>query len=161
MCRSPDAAAWLALAALAASATAYAQFDANGMKLGDPERRVGERFPNAHCQPLQWKSRAADRRCDDSRAHVAGLEVRITAYLKDDAVQALDLRFQTSQVERFTKLVTEQFGRPPVEKRTEKARLLQWKKNGEQALLTTEPGERRATLLVWRGNFNDEIYEVR
>jgi hypothetical protein len=152
---------WLALAALAIAVPAQAQFEANGVKLGDAERLVLERFPSAHCQPLQWRSRAADRRCDDSRARIDGIETRITVYLKGGAVQALDLRFRTAEAPRFAKLLTEQLGAAPTEKRGEKTRTLQWKKAGEQALLTTEPGERRATLLVWRGDFNDEIYKVR
>lgn len=158
---SPGAARLLAVAALAFGAPAQAQFEANGVKLGDSERVVSERFPSAHCQPLQWESRAADRRCDDSRAKIAGLELRITVYLKDDAVQALDLRFRSADAPRFAELLTRQFGRAATEKHGEKTRTLQWRNADERALLTTEAGERRATLLVWRGDFNDEIYKVR
>ena len=152
-------AGWL-LAPLAAHAAAGA-FDANGVKLGDSEKVVRQRFPNAHCQPLQWESRAADRRCDDSRAIITGVEARITVYLRKDAVEALDLRFETAVAPTFAKLASERFGTRPVEKTTEKARTLQWRRNAERAILTTEPGQRRATLLVWRGDFYDEIYKVR
>ncbi len=62
---------------------------------------------------------------------------------------------------RFAELLTRQFGRAPTEKHGEKTRTLQWRNADERALLTTEAGERRATLLVWRGDFNDEIYKVR
>lgn len=150
----------LLLAPLAALAAA-AGFDANGVKLGDPERVVRQHFPNAHCQPLQWASRAADRRCDDSRGAIAGVEARITVYLKSDAVQALDLRFEKGVAPTFAKLATERFGARPVEKTIEKAHTLEWRRNGERARLTTVTGQRRATLLVWRGDFDDEIYRVR
>lgn len=161
MFRLPEVARWPALLALAFAGPAYAGFDANGVRLGDAERVVKQHFPSAHCQPLQWESRAADRRCDDSRAIISGHEARITVYLKKDAVEALDIRFESGKVESFTKLVTERFGGPPVEKDNEKTHTLAWRKNGERALLTTVGGQRRATLLVWRGSFYEEIYKVR
>jgi len=136
-------------------------FEANGVRLGASEAVLRKQFPNAHCQPLQWESRAADRRCDDSRVTLAGAEARITVYLKDDAVEAFDVRFDSRDVERFSKLVAERFGQAPVRKDTEKAHTLQWRKNGERALIGTQEGQRRASLLVWRGAFYDEIYKVR
>jgi hypothetical protein len=140
---------------------AAAPFDANGVKLGDSESVVLKHYPSAHCQALQWQSRAADRRCDDSRATIGGLEARITVYLRKDVVQAFDVRFEGSLAEQFAKLVSDRYGVPPSEKTTEKARTLEWRKNGERALLTMVPGQRRATLLVWRGDFYEEIYKVR
>jgi hypothetical protein len=156
----PEAFLLLFLAPLFAHAAAPV-FDVNGVRLGDAERVVKQHFPNAHCQPLQWESRAADRRCDDSRTVVAGLETRITVYLKDDAVEAFDLRFRSDAADSFAKLVSERYGAAPVEKKTEKAQTRSWRKNNERALLTTAPGQRRATLLVWRGAFYEEIYKVR
>lgn len=147
------------LATLFAPAAAVA-FDANGVTLGASEKAVREHFPNAHCQPLQWQSAAADRRCDDSRVTLAGTEARITVYLKNDAVEALDVRFSSRDAERFAKLVSESLGTPTVNS-TEKARTLGWRKGGERALLSTQNGQRRASLLVWRGAFYDEIYKVR
>jgi hypothetical protein len=156
----PERILCLLLAPLAAHAAPSA-FDANGVRLGDAERLVKQRFPSAHCQPLQWESRAADRRCDDSRSIIAGHEARITVYLKKDAVEALDIRFESGEVPGFAKLVTERFGGPPVKKDNEKTHTLAWRKNSERALLTTMDGQRRATLLVWRGSFYEEIYKVR
>ena len=155
----PEAALALVLAPLLAQGAAAADFD--GLSLGASEHAVKERLPSAHCQPLQWQSRAADRRCDDSRARVHGVDVRVTVYLKADAVQAFDLRFESRYAARFAKLAGERFASAPVEHATEKAKVEQWRAGAEQALLTTEPGERRASLLVWRGSFNDEIYKVR
>jgi hypothetical protein len=156
----PERILCLLLAPLAAHAAPPA-FDANGVRLGDAERLVKQRFPSAHCQPLQWESRAADRRCDDSRSIIAGHEARITVYLKKDAVEALDIRFESGEAPGFAKLVTERFGGPPVKKDNEKTHTLAWRKNSERALLTTMDGQRRATLLVWRGSFYEEIYKVR
>lgn len=136
-------------------------FDANEVKLGASEKIVKRHFPNAHCQALQWRSRAADRRCDDSRVAVAGFDGSITFYLKDDAVAAFDLRFLTRDAARFAKLASERYGAPPREKASEKAHTLEWRRNGERALLSTQEGQRRASFLVWRGDFYDEIYKVR
>lgn len=156
----PERLVFLFVAALGAQG-AGAAFDANGVTLGASEKVVKEHFPNAHCQPLQWESRAADRRCDDSRIVLAGVDARITVYLRKDAVEALDVRFESRDVERFAKRVSESFGAPPTTKSTEKARTLSWRKDGERALLSEQNGQRRASLLVWRGAFYDEIYKVR
>ena len=32
---------------------------------------IRKAFPSAHCKPLEWKSDAADRRCDDGKARFA------------------------------------------------------------------------------------------
>ncbi len=156
----PERLALLFVAALAAR-PAGAAFDASGVTLGASEKVVKEHFPNAHCQPLQWESRAADRRCDDSRITLAGADASITLYLKRDAVEAIDVRFDSREVQRFARRVTESFGAPPAEKNSEKARTLNWRRNGERALLSTLEGQRRSSLLVWRGAFYDEIYKVR
>jgi hypothetical protein len=133
----------------------------DGLALGASERAVKQRLPNAHCQPLEWESRAADRRCDDSRALLAGIEVRITVYLKDDAAQAFDVRFESREAPRIEKLATEHFAAKPLARDNEKTHTLHWQANAERGVLTTQPGERRASLLVWRGDFYDEIYKVR
>jgi hypothetical protein len=145
----------------AAAGAAHAGFDANGVRLGAPEKVVKQRFPNAHCQPLQWETRAAERRCDDSRAVLAGMECSVTFYLKGDAVEAFDVRVNTRDVERLTKLAAERYGSPPEEKRTEKVLTRQWRDESERALLSMPEGQRRASLLVWRGTFYDEIYKIR
>lgn len=147
--------------ALALAHGAAAAGDIDGLALGASEKAVKERLPNAHCQPLQWTSRAADRRCDDSRAQLAGMEVRVTLYLKSDAVEGFDVRFDSRDAARMEKLASEHFRAKPVAKDTEKMHTLQWRANGEHGLLGTQPGERRASLLVWRGDFYEEIYKVR
>ena len=38
---------------------------------------------------------------------------------------------------------------------------VEWKKGDERALLTSQSEKRRASLTVWRGDFEDEIYRVR
>ena len=156
----PERLAFLALAALLAHG-AGAAADIDGLALGASERAVKQRLPNAHCQPLQWESRAAERRCDDSRATLAGMEVRITLYLKADAVEGFDVRFDSRETARIEKLASEHFGAAPVARDAEKVHTLQWRANGERGLLSTQAGQRRASLLVWRGAFYDEIYRVR
>jgi hypothetical protein len=151
--------AFLGLAVLAGAA--HAGFDANGVRLGASEKVVKQRFPNAHCQALQWQTRAAERRCDDSRAVIGGMECSVTFYLKGDAVEALDLRVSAHELERLSKLASERYGAPPEEKSTEKSRTRQWREESEHALLSMPEGQRRASLLVWRGAFYDEIYKVR
>jgi hypothetical protein len=139
---------------------ALAAFDANGVTLGTSEKTVKQKFPNAHCQPLQWESRAADRRCDDSRITVGGIEARVTFYLKKDSVEAFDIRFDSLELDRFIALMTARFGKP-VEEHTEKLRKFEWQDKREHAVLTAETARRRASLLVWRGAFEEEIYRVR
>ena len=46
---------------------ALGAFDANGVKLGDNEAAVKKVFPGIRCKPLEWKSDAADRRCERAR----------------------------------------------------------------------------------------------
>src|SRR5204863_2311554 len=53
---------------------AAAAYDLNEVRLGVSEQQVKSRFPRANCQPLEWKTRAADRRCDDSRVKVGEME---------------------------------------------------------------------------------------
>ena len=65
------------LFALPGAALAY---DANGAALGASEAEVMKRFPSARCQALEWKSKAADRRCDDAKmAFAGGVPGRITS----------------------------------------------------------------------------------
>ena len=67
---------------LLSPALAFGAFDANGVKLGDNELAVKKAFPGIRCKPLEWKSDAAERRCDDARVAFAGVESRVTIYLK-------------------------------------------------------------------------------
>ena len=155
-------------ALLAPGAGAAPGFD--GLALGASERAVKERLPNAHCQPLQWQSRAADRRCDDSRATLAGLEVRVTVYLNADSVEAFDVRFDSRDLERLMKFLKTRYGAPQseskdtIEPKGTKPREVYkalWESGGERAVLTAQLDKRRGSLLVYRGEFEEEIYRVR
>ena len=159
-----------AFAGLFFLSTANAAFEANGVELGARESDVQARFPSAHCKALEWSSLAADRRCDESRASIGGVKARITFYLRKDAVEAFDVRFDTGDLERFVEALKKSFGKPQSEGRQKVERdgkparefyRAQWKQGNAQAMLRAETGKRRGTLLVYRGNFEEEIYRVR
>jgi hypothetical protein len=153
----------------AAAAQASASYDANGIALGATEKAINERFPSAHCKPLEWASRAADRRCDDGRVKFAGVNARITFYLKDDRVQAFDVRFDGKDAEEVARFLKSRYGAPTSETREQVERRgplrelykLSWEKADERAILTAQQEKRRASLTVSRGDFEDEIYRVR
>jgi len=156
---------FLLLAALPASAA----YDANGVVLGATERDIARQFPSSHCKPLQWNSSAADRRCDDAKVSFGGASARVTFYLKDDRVQAFDVRFETKEVERVSAFLKSRYGAPAEETRAKfdargRAReivKLRWEKGDERAVLTAQMEKRRAALTVSRGDFEDEIYRIR
>jgi hypothetical protein len=160
---------WLALVAALFSAPAGAAYDANGVALGASEALVTKTFPGVACQPLQWSSSAADRRCDD-RVTVGGVQGRITFYLKEDRVQAFDLRFDPKDAERLAGYLKKRYGAPAREAREkvesrsggggERYRL-QWQSGSERAVLTSQSDKRRAFFTVSRGDFEEEIYGVR
>ncbi len=100
------------LAALPAAA-----YDVNGVGLGARESEVKKRFPSIHCKELEWKSLAAERRCDDSKVAFGGAEVRITFYLRKDAVQAFDVRFDARDTERIAAFAKSRYGAPVSEAR--------------------------------------------
>lgn len=152
------------------SGTANAAFEANGVALGASEEAVKERFPSAHCRALEWSSLAADRRCDDSRASMGGVKVRITFYLKKDAVEAFDVRFDTGDLERLLEALRQSYGKPASEGKNKLERegkparefyRARWAQGGAQAVLSAELAKRRSSLLVSRGDFEEEIYRVR
>ena len=68
-----------------ATANAGAAYDANDLTLGASEAQIKKNFPNAYCRELEWPSRAAERRCDDSRISFAGVDASVTFYLKRGA----------------------------------------------------------------------------
>ena len=147
---------------------AWAAYDANEVPLGATEKAVLERFPAAHCKPLEWKSKAAERRCDDSKALIGGVPGRITFYLRRDRVEAFDLRFDTKDAERLGAFLKKRYGAPAEEHRSKledqrrgELYKVEWKKGEERAVLTALSSKSRATLTVWRGDFEDEIYRVR
>jgi len=160
----------LFLALLLGAAGAALAYDANGVALGAGERDVKEAFPSAHCQPLEWKSTAADRRCDDARIAFAGVRARITFYLKSDAVQAFDVRFSPEEREPVVRYLKSRYGEPMSE-RTETFRRdgkpdrrvykVRWESGQDKALLSAQLDRKRAQLEVWRGDFAQEIYRVR
>lgn len=154
---------------LAAVATAQA-LQAIGVKLGADEEAVRKALPNAYCKALEWKSDAADRRCDDSRAQFAGTRARITVYLKGGVVQAIDLRLDAKDLEAVKRHLRQVYGAPKSEgteviPRGEKGerRLykMRWESGEERAVLTAPENSQRAELSIWRGNFDSEIYRVR
>lgn len=145
-------------------------YDANGVALGAPEAEVRKAFPSARCRDLEWKSQAAERRCDDAKIVFGGAEARITVYLKADRVQAFDLRFDESDLERVTGFLKSRYGKPlaetreRIERRTGEAREIykvRWEKGAERALLTSQLKRKRVDLSVWLGNFDEEIYRIR
>jgi len=150
----------IALLLLLAATPAGAAFDANGVVLGSNEQQVKQYFPHARCRALEWPSRAADRRCDDSRITFAGTEARVTFYLRRDRVEGFDVRFRASDFERVTNYLTTRYGKP-ADASSEKLRKLEWSAQGERAALALEEDKRRGSLLVWRGDFYEEIYKVR
>jgi hypothetical protein len=164
--RKISAAACLALLVALPAAAAY---DANGVALGAGENDIKKRFPSAYCKALEWASRAADRRCDDAKISFSGTEGRITFYLKKGAVQAFDVRFDTKDLDQMVTQLKARYGKPfseakdavgPQGKERELYKVL-WENGADRAVLTAQLDKKRATLLVSRGNFDEEIYRVR
>jgi hypothetical protein len=157
----------LAFVLVCAPALAY---DANGVALGAHESEVKKKFPSIHCKELEWKSLAAERRCDDSKVVFGGAEVRITFYLRKDAVQAFDVRFDARDTERIAAFAKARYGAPVSETRdnieipgkaARQIYKLLWEKGDERAVLVAQPDRRRGTLSVSRGKFDEEIYRLR
>jgi hypothetical protein len=158
----------LLAAALLIAPAAHAVFDANGVALGASEAEVKRKFPSANCKKLEWESRAADRRCDDSRVSFGGVEARITFYLRRDKVEAFDVRFDSRELERFVGVVKQRYGKPASEqtdtlgdKKPRQVYKALWEGKGERGALVAQLDKRRGSLLVSRGNFEEEIYKVR
>jgi len=158
------------LAAALSAFPALAALDVREVALGAKEREIRQKFPSAHCKALEWKSNAADRRCDDSRVPFGGVEVQVTFYLKKDALEAFDVRFDTKELERFVAFLKQRYGAPQSEDKQaiprgkDKPRQVYkalWENGKERAVLTAQLEKRRATMLVSRGDFDEEIYRVR
>ena len=155
---------------LACAVPAHAALDIRDIAIGAKEQDVKRQLPSAHCKPLQWESKAADRRCDDSRVAFGGVEVQVTFYLKKDAVEAFDVRFDTRELDRFVKFLKSRYGRPEsetresIERKGDKPREVYkalWQNGKQRAVLTAQLEKRRASMLVSRGDFEEEIYRVR
>jgi hypothetical protein len=160
----------VAVLLLAFPAAAGAGYEANGVALGASEREVRSAFPSAYCKPLEWESRAADRRCDDARVSFGGVEGRITFYLRKDAVQAFDLRFDTRDVKRLMDVLRKTYGAPTAETKDAFERRgkdgqeifrARWEQGKDRAVLVAPMEKKRSQLSVSRGNFDEEIYRVR
>jgi len=160
----------LVLALALAGALPALAFEANGLRLGAPEAEVTRAFPSARCKALEWKSEAADRRCDDSRVAVGGVTARITVYLKAGTVQAFDIRFDGRDLERMKTHFRVAYGVPAAEvteviargdKGERRVFKMRWEKGAERAVLTALENSKRAGLEAWRGNFDTEIYRVK
>jgi len=160
------------LLAAAGPICAFAQsaYDVNGVRLGDNELAVKKAFPGIRCKPLEWKSEAADRRCDDPKIAFTGVESRITLYLRGDAVQGMDVRFDGSFVNSVADYLKRRYGAPLSEGREKIIRANQderesykvlWEQGKDKALLSALSTGKRASLSVSRGNFEEEIYRVR
>ena len=154
------------MAVCMAAAPAWA-FEVKGIKLGDREADVRRAFPSAHCKPLEWQSRAADRRCDDAKVPFAGTTVRATFYIRNDLVQAFDLRFHSRDAEEVAKLLKSRWGAPLSE--TKEAQhdkpgrnvyKLLWEAGRDRAVLVSQEQSRRGSVLASRGNFDEEIYRI-
>ena len=153
---------------LLAAAPALA-FDANGVALGASEAQVLKAFPEARCKAMDWKTDAADRRCDKATAQIAGAEARITFYLRKDAVQAFDVRFAEKDLRGVVAQLKERYGKPESEgpvthQRRGDARTIyrvRWERGDERAVLSSMTGRHRVDLSVWRGNFDTEIHRIQ
>jgi ATP-dependent RNA circularization protein (DNA/RNA ligase family) len=146
-------------------------FDANGVLIGVDEVAVHKSFPSARCRELEWKSKAAERRCDDAKiAFAGGVQARITFYLGRNAVQAFDVRFDERDLERVVAFLKQRYGKPMSETREKIERgsgeareiyKVRWEKAQQRAVLTAQLKKKRVDLSVWQGNFDEEIYRVR
>ena len=149
-----------------------AAYEINGVGLGGNELSVRKTYPSARCKPLEWKSDAADRRCDDAKiAFAGGVQARVTFYLNRNSIQAFDVRFDTREVERVAGFLKKSYGAPMAETRDtleskdkKSTRVLykvRWEKGKDYAVLFSEKDKGRSSLLASRGDFEEEIYRVR
>ena len=160
-------AALLVMAFLPLAAFAY---DINGIKLGGREIDVKKAMPSALCKALEWKSDAADRRCDDAKVSIGTVASRVTVFLKADAIQAYEVRFDMKDLERMKSNLRKRWGEPLAEateviakrdKPDRKVLKMRWEKGADRALLVAQLEKKRASLEVSRGNFPVEIYRVK
>jgi len=158
------------VAALLLVAQRVLAFDVAGVELGASEATVRGTFPSAYCKPLEWKSRAAQRRCDDAQIAFAGVEARVTFFLRDDAVQGFNIRFAESERLRVVAELKSRWGPPAGETRDliqrkgqsdREVYKMTWDRAGDQATLIWRSGHKRCWLMVSRGDFAQEIYRVR
>jgi len=158
---------FLGLCLLAFPALAY---DLNGIAIGGREIDAKKAMPSTMCKPLEWKSDAADRRCDDAKVAVGGVETRITVFIKAGVIQAYDARFDIKELERMKSHLRVRWGAPLAEamdvisrkdKEDRKVFKMRWEKGEERAVLTAQMEKKRVSIEVSRGNFPVEIYRIR
>ena len=159
-----------ALLLVLAAGPARAAFDLNGVALGGAEADVMRAFPSARCKALEWKSDAADRRCDDGKIVVAGAQAKITVYLKRDSIQGFDLRFDVKDQDRLAAHFKARWGKPASEGRNKIYRdgkelrevyKVAWQQAQDRVVLTSLSTGKRGSLSAARGNFEEEIYRVK
>ena len=145
-------------------------YDIKGMRIGGKEIDVKKVMPSAHCKPLEWKSDAADRRCDDAKLSLGGAEARITVFLKADAIQAFSLSFDVKELDRVKAHLRGQWGAPLAEvtetiarkdKADRKVFRMRWEQGAEYAVIVGQLEKKRATLDIARGSFAEDIYRIR
>ncbi|MEW6687584.1 MAG: hypothetical protein AB1452_00705 [Pseudomonadota bacterium] len=146
-------------------------YDVNGVGLGGKEADVRKAFPSAHCRPLEWRTDAAERRCDDARIPLGGVEAKVTFYLKADVIRAYDLRFAMKDLEKVKIFLRARWGAPLAEateviarrnsKDERKVFKMRWEKGVDHALLSAQLEKKRANVEVGRGNFFEEVYRVK
>ncbi|HUN68381.1 MAG TPA: hypothetical protein VMU46_06265 [Burkholderiales bacterium] len=146
-------------------------FDINGVRLGGREIDVKKAFPSAHCKALEWKTDAADRRCDDAQVSLGGVAAKITVFFKADVVQAYDLSFDMKDLDRVKAHLRTRWGAPLAEAtevfvskdaKERKVFKMRWEQGADRAILTAQmEKKKRATLEVSRGNFEDAIYRIK
>ena len=150
-------------------------YDVNGVGLGSREIDVKKGFPSAHCKVLEWRTDAADRRCDDARIPLGGAggaEAKVTFYLKAGVIRAFDLRFDIKELEKVKALLKKRWGAPLAEatetigarNKDQKDRQvfkMRWEKGADRAILTAQLEKKRANVEVARGNFFNEVYRVK
>ena len=160
---------FIALAFLALPALGY---DVNGVAIGGKEIDVKKAFPSVHCKELEWRTDAADRRCDDALIQVGGVEAKVTFYLKANVIRAFDLRFDIKDLNKLKAVLKSRWGAPLAEvtetigarKKGEKDRhvfKMRWEKGEDHAILTAQLEKKRAGVEAAHGKFFDEVYRVR
>lgn len=147
-------------------------YDVNGVAIGGREIDVKKAFPSVHCKELEWRTDAADRRCDDALIQLSGVEARVTFYLKAGIIRAFDLRFDIKDLDKVKSVLKSRWGAPLGEatetigarKKGEKDRhvfKMRWEKGEDHAILTAQLEKKRAGVEAARGRFFDDVYRVK